>query len=425
MIYSIVGILVIIMDQLVKYGVDKSINYTKPVRTLIPGVLSLVRVENDGAAFSFLAGSGARVWFIILTGIFALLVVLALVTNFVSGKFGRWCLVLVTAGGLANMIDRVRYGFVVDMFRIDLFDFAVFNVADIFITVFAIAFIIYILFGGEKEREEDADEFDDDYDDDYDEPRRVSGKKPSRRRDYDDYDEEDGEDEDYEEPRRQSRKPVAAAAETRTPVRRASAESREYVSDSTPRRQVSAEERTVRPTFSEGTRSARQSSGDYARASRGTYSDAASRTASDNNVRASRPASRTASDAASRTAAPAAGTVSRSAASAAASHSAAVSGASRTERSVRPASSSAAVSAESSRPVRSSRSTASDPFAEWDRVNSGTSSGTYTDFTDEAPARSRTSPAQSAPSRRAAASARPVVSSGDEFNLDDILNEFK
>ena len=140
MLYSIIGILVIILDQLVKYWVDKNINWTHPTIELIPKVLSLVRVQNDGAALSFLSGGSARIWFIVLTAVFALLVVLALATNFVSGRFGRWCLVLITAGGLSNMIDRVRFGYVIDMFKFELFDFAVFNVADIFIAVFCINF---------------------------------------------------------------------------------------------------------------------------------------------------------------------------------------------------------------------------------------------------------------------------------------------
>ena len=47
MLYSIVGILVIIFDQLVKYWVDEHINYLNPSVDLIPNVLSLVRVQND------------------------------------------------------------------------------------------------------------------------------------------------------------------------------------------------------------------------------------------------------------------------------------------------------------------------------------------------------------------------------------------
>ena len=211
MLYSIIGILVIILDQLVKYFVDQNINWSRPVVELIPNVISLVRVQNDGAAFSFLSGGRARIWFILLTAIFAILVVIALATNFVSGRFGRWCLVFITAGGLSNMIDRIRFGYVIDMFRIDMFDFAVFNVADIFITVFCIAFILYILFGGEKERDE-GDEFEEDEE----EEEELSPRRRSRRA---------AEEDDYEErpvvkerPRRETRE----AASRNTEARRAS-----------------------------------------------------------------------------------------------------------------------------------------------------------------------------------------------------------
>ena len=99
-----------------------------------------------GAAFSFLSGSGARIYFIIATGVFTVLVIIALATNFISGKVSRWSLVLVTAGGLANCIDRVIYGYVQDMFKVELFNFAIFNVADVFITVFAIVFVLAMIF---------------------------------------------------------------------------------------------------------------------------------------------------------------------------------------------------------------------------------------------------------------------------------------
>jgi len=271
MLYTIVGMLVIILDQLVKFWVDRNINWTNPVRTIIPNVLSLVRVQNDGAAFSFLSGSGARIWFIVITAVFAILVVLALATNFVSGKFGRWCLVFVTAGGLSNMIDRIRYGYVIDMFKIELFDFAVFNVADIFITVFCIAFIIYILFGGEKKKEDDADEFDDE---DYEEEDRPVRKpvRATRRRAEDEedyiparssrkvsrsYEDEDPEEED--QPRRRTERSVAAAASAYSrqrdphdsesaPVRRSGSSSRQSAQQLEEEEAPAARRRTSRQT---------------------------------------------------------------------------------------------------------------------------------------------------------------------------------
>ena len=145
MLYSIVGLLVIILDQAVKFWVSNTLFGTDVVR-FIPGVISLVNVHNDGSAFSFLSGQGARIYFIIATGVFVLLVIIALATNFIRGKFARWCLVFVAAGGIANMIDRVIYGYVQDMFKVELFNFAIFNVADVFITVFSILFALAMIF---------------------------------------------------------------------------------------------------------------------------------------------------------------------------------------------------------------------------------------------------------------------------------------
>ena len=88
MLYSIVGILVIILDQAVKFWVSDTLFGTDVVR-FIPGVLSLVNVHNDGAAFGFLSGQGARIYFIVATGIFVILVIIALATNFIRGKFSR------------------------------------------------------------------------------------------------------------------------------------------------------------------------------------------------------------------------------------------------------------------------------------------------------------------------------------------------
>lgn len=77
-----------------------------------------------------------------------------------------------TAGGLSNCIDRVISGYVQDMFKIELFNFPIFNVADIFITVFCLVFVFAIIF--EKDRPDDYydDEFDDEDDEEEDRPPR-------------------------------------------------------------------------------------------------------------------------------------------------------------------------------------------------------------------------------------------------------------
>ena len=182
MLYAIVGLLVVIVDQWVKYWVSGAINPESTGEAFIPGILSLVNVHNDGAAFSFLAGSNARIPFIIITGVFIVAVIIALATKFISGRFARWCLVLVTAGGLGNCIDRVINGYVQDMFKCELFNFPVFNVADVFITVFALLFVLAVLFERKTVYDDYDDEFadEDNEDDDYDEEELRASRKAAK-----------------------------------------------------------------------------------------------------------------------------------------------------------------------------------------------------------------------------------------------------
>ena len=204
MLYAIVAMLVIIADQWLKYWVAGHIVLDTGIKTLIPGVLSLVNIHNTGAAFGFLSGGNARIYFIIICAVFTIAVIVALATNFISGSLGRWSAVFIMAGGIGNCIDRILYGYVQDMFKIEFFNFPIFNVADIAITVFCFVFILYILFGGEgrSARSRRLDDEDDDYDeedeDEEDVPaRRRSEKeeKPIRRR-RDAFDEDDDEEED-------------------------------------------------------------------------------------------------------------------------------------------------------------------------------------------------------------------------------------
>ena len=75
MLYAIIGMLVIIADQWIKFWVAGHLTLNEEIQTIIPGILSLVNVHNDGAAFGFLSGSGARIPFIILAGVLAFAVV--------------------------------------------------------------------------------------------------------------------------------------------------------------------------------------------------------------------------------------------------------------------------------------------------------------------------------------------------------------
>lgn len=200
MLYAIFGVLALILDQWVKYWTAGNLVYGAEAKEFIPGLLNLINVHNTGAAFSFLSGANAGKFFIILAVAFAVIIILGLATNFISGKLARWSAVFVAAGGIGNAIDRALYGYVQDMFQFDFAkNFPVFNVADIFICVFCFIFILCIIFGKDKGAEEDyvPEELYDKpargrkaarYEDDYEEeaPRKAS----KRSRYEDDYEEE-------------------------------------------------------------------------------------------------------------------------------------------------------------------------------------------------------------------------------------------
>lgn len=143
--YAIVAILILIADQGLKYWVTVNIPLDTGHVTLIPGVLELTNIHNNGAAFSML--EHAPHWiFIIFTLVFAAIAVFCLRRNVVHGKVGRWSVVLVLAGAVGNCIDRILSGYVVDMFNFLFVRFAVFNLADVFIVVAGITLCLHVIF---------------------------------------------------------------------------------------------------------------------------------------------------------------------------------------------------------------------------------------------------------------------------------------
>ena len=120
----------------------------------IPGLFHLTYVQNTGAAFS--SFEGMRWMFV---GLFVVLTVLIFLEYFKKPMpfttFERWCIAAIYGGGLGNVIDRVRLGFVVDMIEVDFINFPVFNVADCFITCGCIALIVHMIFFNKEFWKED------------------------------------------------------------------------------------------------------------------------------------------------------------------------------------------------------------------------------------------------------------------------------
>lgn len=148
LICSLLAVAIVALDQISKALVRAAIplgGYAK----LLPGVMHFTYVQNTGAAFSSLMGQ--RWLLVALTAVFLAVMVLIFVKKWISHPFGLICLAAVAGGGVGNLIDRIRFGYVTDMFATDFIDFAVFNVADIFIVGGCIGLFVYAIFLAPKE----------------------------------------------------------------------------------------------------------------------------------------------------------------------------------------------------------------------------------------------------------------------------------
>jgi len=143
MLYAIVAIILLILDQALKLWVTNNIVLTSGVRELIPGILHLTNFHNEGMAFGLL--KNFRWFFVVLCIAFCAVVIYLMIKKVISGPISRWSAVVVMSGAVGNGIDRVINGYVVDMFEFAFVNFAIFNVADIFITLGGIVFCVCIL----------------------------------------------------------------------------------------------------------------------------------------------------------------------------------------------------------------------------------------------------------------------------------------
>ena len=111
----------------------------------LDGLFHFTYVQNTGAAFSSLQG---QQWlFALIFAVFTGILIFELWKNTMGFKsFERWCLAAIWAGGLGNMIDRVRLGYVVDMIEVEFIRFPVFNVANCFITCGCVLLIAHLVF---------------------------------------------------------------------------------------------------------------------------------------------------------------------------------------------------------------------------------------------------------------------------------------
>ena len=172
MLYAIIAAIILIGDQWLKYWVTVNITLSTGEATLIPGVVKLVNIHNSGAAFGLLGDAAYARWlFLGIAALFIIVIVVVLAKHLFKSRFANWCAVMALAGAVGNCIDRALYGYVVDMFKVEFMDFAVFNVADVFLVVACLAFVIYLIVDLFRGKDDDGE--DDDDEDDDEKPRRA------------------------------------------------------------------------------------------------------------------------------------------------------------------------------------------------------------------------------------------------------------
>jgi len=138
------ALLLAVVDQVLKIVVTTFLK-DAPALVVWDGVFELLYVENRGAAFSML--QNARWFFVILTTVVMLFLLLVVI----SGRYRRYTLlnmsfVLVIAGGIGNLIDRIVNGYVIDYLYFKLINFPVFNFADCCLVVGAILMLAFFFF---------------------------------------------------------------------------------------------------------------------------------------------------------------------------------------------------------------------------------------------------------------------------------------
>ena len=137
--YAWIAVLVVIADQLFK---ALARGLTGPV-TLIPHIIGLKYSENTGMAFRMLS---QHTW--LLTALSAALILVGwlVLRRYRLGTMSRVAAMLMLGGAVGNLIDRLLAGYVVDMFEVLLFRFAIFNVADAALSVGGVMLAITLLF---------------------------------------------------------------------------------------------------------------------------------------------------------------------------------------------------------------------------------------------------------------------------------------
>lgn len=152
---ALLALALLALDQWVKHYITLTLPLGE-TRPLLPGFVELKAVHNYGAAWS--SFSGMRWLLVIATSCIVLALLVLLVRRVVRHPLGVLAGCLIVSGGLGNILDRLRLGYVVDMFNFQFIDYPVFNVADMCIVSGCVLGLIYYQWFYEKyDKREKAD----------------------------------------------------------------------------------------------------------------------------------------------------------------------------------------------------------------------------------------------------------------------------
>ena len=143
LVYLILSILFVIVDQVVKMWIVNNFSLHDGME-LTNGLLSILYVRNTGAAWGMFEGK--MVFFYLITAVAVGTLLYLMFKEKGKSKLLLTAYSLILAGAVGNFIDRIRLGYVVDMFKFEFIDFPIFNVADICLTIGVIFLFYYVIF---------------------------------------------------------------------------------------------------------------------------------------------------------------------------------------------------------------------------------------------------------------------------------------
>lgn len=142
--WTILSLVIIILDQITKAMATANLTMFDPV-AIMP-MLNFTLMHNEGAAFSFLADAGGwqRWFFSVLAFVISIVLIVWIKRLKTEEKMLAVSLSLILGGAVGNLIDRVRFGYVVDFIDVyyDAMHWPAFNIADSAITIGAVWMII-------------------------------------------------------------------------------------------------------------------------------------------------------------------------------------------------------------------------------------------------------------------------------------------